>query len=188
MKRNDFNNQPYIETIPSEPFDFGPTRAADGNNAHFGASETEVDSRVIQVTEPMSDENVTQIGDVDVNGHMVIATVGWLVGTKGSCRGLDYRLRSGKNYIGRGDASYQVNLDKDLKIHRDGPVVEVIYDSKHREFMLCPGKSSVLGYCNGDALYSPRPIKAYDRIEVGESELMFVPLCGPHFSWEDPQE
>lgn len=46
----------------------------------------------------------------------------------------------------------------------------------------------MLAYCNNEALYTYRALKAYDRIELGESELMFIPLCGSHFSWEYPQE
>lgn len=30
-----------------------------------------------------------------------------------------------------------------------------------------------------------RPLKAYDVIEVGKSRLLFLPLCGDRFKWDE---
>ena len=30
-----------------------------------------------------------------------------------------------------------------------------------------------------------RPLKAYDVIEVGKSQLLFLPLCGDKFKWDE---
>lgn len=203
MARNNFNNNsPYLETIPSQPFDFGKTRPATPTptpsypSPYGGGGATEPDERhkAAPTTTPMSekkdDENVTVVEGLDVNGHLRAATVGWLVGIKGACRGMDFRLHSGVNSVGRngGGMTYQVNLEGDTKIPRSNPVVEVIYDSKHRAFVIVRGNSTELAYVNGTGLYMPTPLNAYDRIEICDSELLFVPLCGSHFDWEEPKD
>ena len=32
---------------------------------------------------------------------------------------------------------------------------------------------------------APQEIKKYDKIEVGSTVLLFIPLCGEEFSWEE---
>ena len=29
------------------------------------------------------------------------------------------------------------------------------------------------------------PMEARDILQIGETKLMFIPLCGPEFTWED---
>lgn len=51
--------------------------------------------------------------------------------------------------------------------------------------MILPGDSNGLVYLNGEAVYLPQPLSAYDVIEMGESTFLFVPFCGEHYMWED---
>ena len=39
-------------------------------------------------------------------------------------------------------------------------------------------------YLNGEEVDSPQTLKGGDKIELGQTTLMFVPLCGGDFSWE----
>ena len=84
---------------------------------------------------------------------------GWIVCVKGPRRGKDYRVMDGKNFVG--------------------------FDAKKRENMILPGDSNGLVYLNGEAVYLPQPLSAYDVIEMGESTFLFVPFCGEHYMWED---
>ena len=40
-------------------------------------------------------------------------------------------------------------------------------------------------YCNDEQVEMVRPLKAYDVIEVGKSRLLFLPLCGDRFKWDE---
>ena len=117
------------------------------------------------------------------NGQRNRRVVGWMVGIKGVCRGIDYRLHEGKNYIGR-STKCEVNVD-DLKVSA-GNVAQVVFDPRSKRFFSsdCDGTSTIC-YQNGEPLLGRNEIKIYDRIELGDSTLLFVPLCGEAFTWED---
>ena len=61
----------------------------------------------------------------------------------------------------------------------------IVFDANKRENMILPGDSNGLVYLNGEAVYLPQPLSAYDVIEMGESTFLFVPFCGEHYMWED---
>ncbi len=112
--------------------------------------------------------------------------VGWLVCVRGPERGHDYRLHSEKNFIGRGEGM-------DVRIAGDGTIsrenhASVSFDPKRETFRLLPGDGRGLVYLNDEEVVSPLPLKAGDHIELGETMLMFVPLCGPAFKWTQTGE
>lgn len=109
--------------------------------------------------------------------------VGWMVGVKGPCRGVDYRLHEGKNYIGRSPRC-EVNVE-DLKVS-SGNVAQVVFDPRSKRFFSsdCDGTSTIC-YQNGEPLLGRNQIELYDSIELGDSKLIFVPLCGEHFTWNE---
>ncbi|VBB09021.1 Hypothetical protein LUCI_4307 [Lucifera butyrica] len=111
---------------------------------------------------------------------------GWLVCIEGAQRGLDYKIRQGKNFIGRAD-------DMDIQVLGDNAIsrrnhATVVYDPKNRNTVLLPGESSGLAYLNGDAVYVPKELSAYDIVELGKSRFLFIPFCGEHFEWKDSAE
>jgi hypothetical protein len=111
---------------------------------------------------------------------------GWLVCIEGAQRGLDYKIRTGKNFIGRAD-------DMDIQILRDNTISRrnhaiLVYDPKNRNTVLLPGESSGIAYLNGDAVYIPQELNAYDIVELGKSKFLFIPFCGEHFEWKDSDE
>lgn len=110
--------------------------------------------------------------------------VGWLVCVAGPDRGADYRLHSERNFIGRGETS-DVRIASDKTISRENHL-SISFDPKKDSFRLLPGDGRGLVYLNGDELVSPVLLKAGDRIELGETTLLFVPLCGSGFRWEAP--
>ena len=40
----------------------------------------------------------------------------------------------------------------------------------------------------GDEVIQAADLKAYDRIELGETQLLFIPLCGENFAWDQAAE
>lgn len=110
---------------------------------------------------------------------------GWLVCTEGADRGRDYRIRSGRNFIGRSE-KMDIHITGDRTISRERHAT-VIYDPKKNAYLINPGDSREMVYLNGDGVYSATEIKAHDIIELGETKLMFIPLCGEEFKWEEKE-
>lgn len=108
--------------------------------------------------------------------------VGWLVCVAGTDRGRDFRIRSEKNFVGRGEAM-DVCIPGDDTISRENHAV-VSFNPKTRQFKLHPGESRGLVYLNGNEVDQPAPITAGDHIEIGQTRLLFVPLCTEAFSWD----
>ncbi len=108
---------------------------------------------------------------------------GWLVVMKGAGRGRSLPLGYGINAVGRAEDQRVPVRFGDKKISRRSHV-EVSYDGKGRAFYLSPGRGSTLGYLNGQPVLQPSPLKAGDRITLGDTELAFVPFCGEAFDWQ----
>jgi hypothetical protein len=107
--------------------------------------------------------------------------VGWLVCVKGPDRGNDYPLRSRRNFIGR-SVEMDICIAGDRGVSRNRHAI-ISYDPKKNTFKLIPGGSSSLVYLNDEELGFPSPVQPYDRIQLGETELVFFPFCGARFQW-----
>ena len=108
---------------------------------------------------------------------------GWLVCIEGAKRGKDYKIKSGKNFIGRAD-DMDIQILGDNQISRRNHAV-IVFDPKKKETVLLPGDANGIAYYNNDAVYVPTVLSAYDVIELGASLFLFIPFCGEHFVWQD---
>jgi hypothetical protein len=108
--------------------------------------------------------------------------VGWLVAIAGPEKGRDYRIRSENNTIGR-SPDMHISIPGDDAISRERHSV-ITFDPQRNAFHLSPGESRGLVYLNGEALLSHKQLAPYDEIMLGETKLLFVPLCGDKFKWE----
>ncbi len=107
--------------------------------------------------------------------------VGWLVALGGEHIGTDFRLKVGKNFIGR-SPKMDIALTEDKSVSRERHVI-VVYDPKSNMYLIQPGDSSSLAYHNNNLLLTPEKLEAYDMITVGDVNLLFMPLCGAKFNW-----
>jgi pSer/pThr/pTyr-binding forkhead associated (FHA) protein len=109
--------------------------------------------------------------------------VGWLVAIEGSHQGRDYRILSGLNTIGRDPAS-QICIRGDESITREKHA-SIFYNSRDTSFYISmeQGRSGV--FVNDTPALQATLLKPYDVIEIGETKLVFVPLCGPEFRWNE---
>jgi hypothetical protein len=107
--------------------------------------------------------------------------VGWFVCIEGKDRGADYRIHSERNAIGR-SASNDIAIGNDETISRENHAA-VVYDPKRKNFRLLAGGGRGLVYVNDEAVDYSVPLKEGDTIELGETKLLFVPLCGEDFDW-----
>ena len=109
---------------------------------------------------------------------------GWVVVVKGPGRGNYCPVFVGMNSVGR-DASQRVSLSfGDDSISREEHAF-ITYDEEQRCFYLQHGGKSNLVRLGTHPVLSPTELKPNDLIRIGRSTLLFVPCCGPDFSWTD---
>jgi len=146
-------------------------------------------------TVKLSPRNSLSSGSSIDEGHTVAVVkrktgidpvVGWFVCVKGPDRGRDYRIRSEKNSVGRAD-SMDICISGDDTISRNDHAF-VVYDPRKKMFRVQAGLSRGLVYLNGEEVIASELLAAYDTISIGQSELLFIPLCGERFQWETEQD
>jgi len=108
--------------------------------------------------------------------------VGYLICVAGEDFGCGFPLKSGNNAIGRGQSMDVVVMDP--KVSREKQAF-VMYEPKNRQFFVRPGEGTGLCYLNGEIVLSPMPIHQFDKLGVGDTELMLIAVCCEQFGWED---
>ena len=109
---------------------------------------------------------------------------GWLVITSEDGKGSSFPLTFAMNSIGREKRNHiHINID-DNSISREKHAM-IIYDYQNNLFFVKHGEGQYLSYLNGSVLLENRELKANDRLKVGNTELIFIPLCSENFNWED---
>lgn len=132
---------------------------------------------------PNDDQKTVGIFQHGISGNKgTQPVVGWLVGIEGECIGQSFQLREGKNFVGRGE-------DMDVVIRGDMAVARkrhacVIFEPRAGIFYAQSGESHELFYLNDNVVLNSEILKSHDVITLGETSLMFIPLCGPDFSWD----
>ena len=101
--------------------------------------------------------------------------VGWLVCIEGEYKGESFKLKSGRNFIGRA-ANMDVVLSADHSVSRFKHA-SVIYEPRGRQFIVSTGESRELCYLNDEVVLSNMKMKAYDVLNLGNTSLMLIPCC-----------
>lgn len=109
--------------------------------------------------------------------------VGWLVSVCGNHFGESFQIGAGKNSVGRNDDN-RIILSMDNAVSRSKHAI-ITYEPKKRNFYIQPGDSSGLTYLNDEYITETKQLHSRDMIEIGDSKLIFIPLCGDEFTWED---
>ena len=112
-----------------------------------------------------------------------VPPVGWLIGIVGPHLGQSFECTSGRNRIGRA-ADMEIILSKDPEITRESHAV-FTYEPNRRKFYIQAGESRGIVYLNKEPVFSHNELHAYDRLRLGGSEFVFLPLCGEQFTWDD---
>ena len=108
--------------------------------------------------------------------------VGWLVCIDGPHKGEDFRLKMGKNFVGRAQ-SMDVVLSNDQSVSREKHAI-VVYEPKGNIFIVQSGESKELSYLNDEVVLAPQKLNAYDTILLGNTTLLFVPFCNSEITWD----
>jgi len=98
--------------------------------------------------------------EVEAESDMDDPVVGWLVVIRGK---------------GQGDFG-----DKEISSERH---VVLIYDTRQRRFFIQQGEAKAMAYVDGFPLSESTVLEDRSIIEIGETRLKLVTLCGPNFDW-----
>ena len=107
--------------------------------------------------------------------------VGWLVALNGPCRGTDYRIHSGYNFIGRERGDICIHGDPTISKERD---TCINYDSRNRTFYVTHENGMNQTLLNERAVRKEEAeLYDYDVLTIGQTKLLFMSLCGDKFNW-----
>lgn len=107
--------------------------------------------------------------------------VGWLVCIEGNSKGADYRIHSQNNFIGRGQ-HMDICITGDNTISAERAAV-IAYDDRENMFFFGIGNGHNLVYVNGKVTLNTVVLQPFDELTIGETKLLFVPLCSERFTW-----
>lgn len=104
---------------------------------------------------------------------------------EGPCRGTDYRIHTGYNYIGRETGDICIHGDNTISAERDANVTYVPQIKKY--FIAHELGKNVLLVNDMPVIGGSVELHNYDVITVGTTKLLFMGLCGEQFSWSDKE-
>lgn len=133
-----------------------------------------------------NDEKTVGVFNYNSKKTSIAPVVGWLVCIRGEDFGRSYEIKSGRNFIGR-DRSMDVVIEGDKAISRQCHAV-ILYEPKSKRFLVQPGTSRELFYLNEQVVLDVEPIAPYEVLNIGNTDLLFVPFCGETFSWEEQRK
>lgn len=109
--------------------------------------------------------------------------VGWLVVLDGPGKGNFRPIFKGSNTIGRAP-NQRVPIDFGDDAISGEKQAFLTYDERKRSYQLVPNlERPNLVYHNDAALVSNVDLRPHDKVMMGRTTLLFVPLCGPDFDW-----
>jgi hypothetical protein len=131
---------------------------------------------------PAIDDDQKTIGIFSTNQvNASEPVVGWLVCVEGNHYGEDFRLITGRNFVGRSSAM-EVCLSGDTSISRDKHLI-IVFEPKQNTYIVQPGDSKELSYLNDEVILQSKEMKAYDILSMGNSKFIFVPFCSKEINW-----
>lgn len=172
-------------TVPGG-FDMGPVYTSPEivNQRQGGASSIRSDiEKMMTLPDPKTEEDDSKTIAILETPQGREPVVGWLVCVKGDYYGESFKLKTGRNFIGRSN-KMDVVLAKDNSVSRDKHAI-VLYEPKKREFIAQAGESRSLLYLNDEVVLMTEKLKKGDILTLGNTKLMFIPCCGPDFGWDE---
>ena len=118
--------------------------------------------------------------DIQKSGGAFNPVVGWLVCLEGAEKGRDYRIVSGRNYVGRA-VENNICIADDDNISRQRHFC-IVYDPRSHRFFAVPGDSASI-QVNGEVKFSKHLLQDGDIITCGGSKLCFIGFCKEGRDW-----
>jgi hypothetical protein len=137
---------------------------------------------------PANAEHTRIIGYSSSPGAETLKTdpvVAWLVILDGPGKGNFRPVFRGSNTIGRA-SNQRIPIDFGDDTISGEKQAFLVYDERKRQYQLVPNlERPNLVYLNDSALTGNADLKSHDKVTMGSTTLLFVPLCGPDFDWSD---
>lgn len=169
-------SEPVEKARPSEPG--APLPDTPGTPSKPGVSPPYPPLPVKPPTDPVTGSPTTEPAGV-LSGPVV----GWLVIVAGPGRGETLKLGYGVNDIGSSPgARVRLNFG-DPSIAPDNHAA-IIYTTRSRRFYLAQSAASET-WLNGQPVSESVELAGGETLRFGQTQLRFVPLCGPAFDWRD---
>ncbi len=107
--------------------------------------------------------------------------VGWLVCVEGASKGKDFIIRAERNFIGH-DPSMDICISGDNTISAKKHAI-ISFNPKENTFRVIPGDGHGIINLNNNEVFNAEKLKRGDIIQIGQTNLIFIPLCDENFSW-----
>ena len=143
--------------------------------------EDEEKTRIIRRRAASQAETASESGALAEDMEDPVA--GWLVVIRGPGRGKALRLGLGDNSIGRSQARVQMKFGDD-RISASNHAF-VTYDQQNRQWYIRHGEGKNLTYLDGNPVLQPTSLASHAQVQIGDTHLVFVPLCTGEFDWEN---
>lgn len=150
------------------------------DNRYYESSDTGLYSSEGYLDSYVNDEGMHTVGLYKkIKGFDPV--VGWLVCVEGASRGKDFIIKAERNFIGH-DPSMDIRIDGDNTISAKKHAI-ISFNPKENIFRVIPGDGHGIVYLNNKEVFTAEKLKKGDIIQVGQTHLVFVPLCDETFSW-----
>lgn len=173
----DMDTEPLTVPIVQQPAESQPVESAQSVSLKDAVGQA---MSVRQETHQEDDGKTISLYQTKIGIEPV---VGWLVCIEGQAFGESFKLKSGRNFIGR-SREMDIVLPGDNSVSREKHAI-ILYEPRKREFIAQAGESRELFYLNDEVVLNPVRLAQYDIVTIGNTRLMFFPCCGEKFSWED---
>lgn len=130
---------------------------------------------------------VRQNNSSDIDNNILVnqfkAVVGWIVGVSGVYFGKSFEIHPGRNSIGNG-LTCNICLVED-KLIQDDCLTWLTFDPRKNIYYIQPADAKGIVYINNQVLLNARLLIDRDRIQMGDGEYIFIPLCDTKYKWND---
>lgn len=131
--------------------------------------------------EPEPIENDTEDDEGTTILYRPENVTGWLVCTAGNDKGRDFRLHADNNFVGRNTDQDVCLNDKGVSRHRH---FSVVCDAENDDYFVMSGGGKGLVRVNGMPVGGHTPLTKGDKIRVGDTTLVFIPLETAYVKWD----
>jgi len=192
-----FDSCPYPPTdgSESETFDFGETTEITnledttlvtqetGDLGKLASMDNELTSGIDADLDDDPDDQVTVAMVKKDSGLDPVC--GWFVCTEGEDKGRDYRIKTERNFIGRG-TNMDIMINGDDSISRENHA-SITFNPRNLKFTVATGEGRGLIYLNGEVIETSTEVSSYDELEIGDTKLVFIPFITESFEWKESQ-
>lgn len=143
-------------------------------------SGSTIDEKTMAYFAPKNNFDDEKTIGINFKKNNIDPVAGWLVCTDGPEKGRDFRIHSGRNFIGR-DFANDIVLTGDLSIARKREGC-LIYEPHKNNFIIMNDEGASI-FVNDELITKPTIISEKDLISIGKYKFSFVAYCKGDVKW-----